>query len=126
MLCKNLIFIYLFIYLFSFPTGCSEFRRAVVVCLVRADPMEAINYMYSKFLTCGYSKEELEGAKTIAIGLNRDQILVLTTTDQPHETNLMDAHTNWPSYEDIDFHFSLYCRPLLVNLPPPRKSTQGA
>ena len=58
----------------------SQFRRAVVVCSDASTRQEAVDYMYGKFLKCGYSKEELDTARVTALSLNREQILGLTTS----------------------------------------------
>ena len=56
----------------------SQFRRAVVVCSDISDREEAIDYMYGKF----YRTEDLDEAKSIALGLNRSEILCLNTSSQ--------------------------------------------
>ena len=60
----------------------SQFRRAVVICSDPADRLEAVNYMYDKFVKCGYSEEELNSAKETALSLNREQILGITPSTQ--------------------------------------------
>ena len=61
----------------------SQFRRAVVICSDPTDRQEAVDYMYNKFVKCGYSEEELDSAKATALNLNREQILGITPTQSP-------------------------------------------
>ena len=60
----------------------SQFRRAVVICSDPTNRLEAVNYMYDKFVKCGYSEEELNSAKETALSLNREQILGITPSTQ--------------------------------------------
>ena len=62
----------------------SQFRRAVLVCSDISDREEAIDYMYGKFIKCGYKAEDLDEAKSIALGLNRSELLCLNTSSQRH------------------------------------------
>ena len=48
----------------------SQFRRAVVIWSEPTDRQEAVDYMYDKFVKCGYSEEELDSAKATALSLN--------------------------------------------------------
>ena len=61
----------------------SQFRRAIVICSEPEDQLEAINYMYMKFMKCGYSAEELDVAKSKALSLNRNDLLNIDTIDTP-------------------------------------------
>ena len=51
-----------------------DYRR-VVISSERDDMITAIDYMYQKFLKCGYNKEELDAAKSEAPLINRNEIL---------------------------------------------------
>ena len=59
----------------------SQFRRAIVICSEPEDQLEAIDYMYHKFVKCGYSEEELNVAKAKALSLNRQDMLKFDNTD---------------------------------------------
>ena len=65
----------------SVPT--SQFKRAIIICSNHDDQIEAINYMYQKFISCDYSKEELDIAKTKALLLNRNNLLKLDNPTKP-------------------------------------------
>ena len=61
----------------------SQFRRAVVICSNCTDRVDSINYMYGKFLTCGYSEVELYINKFKALSLCRETIL-----EKSHNENI--------------------------------------
>ena len=53
----------------------SQFRRAVVICSDNDSRNRCIDHMYKKFVSSGYSNEELDKCKTKALALNRDEII---------------------------------------------------
>ena len=62
----------------------------MVICSEPTDRQEAVDYMYDKFVKCGYGEEELDSAKATALSLNRDQILGITI-DQ-YRSTIQDSY----------------------------------
>ena len=83
----------------------SQFRRAVVVCSDPSDRVEAIDYMYGKFLKCGYRPEDLDEAKSVALGLNRSQILGLSTSSQQDRPPQQTTTLSVESFPVVSFPF---------------------
>ena len=84
----------------------SQFRRAVVICSDPSDRQEAVNYM---FIKCGCSEEELNPAKETALSLNREQILGITSSNQPPVNPQPSTSTTGPPPRTLTFVMTYSC-----------------